>query len=187
MRAWLERPMGEAEGATRMAVERRLVGRVAAFWTACQPSPSAWPTAADLCAAMPAGLGADDRARCVVADAEAPAGATLLVPSLGWRLRHLGGELARGAHLTPEGTPTDDTYAGLSVGPQLVNTPESLLGLLLSRTPLLVKRGTSVNLGGADKFQGELVVLRAVLLPLAGARPGVPGGCLGAANMKVRS
>lgn len=160
-----------------VAAERRLVGRLETFWSACRPTPDGLPEIGALLARLPAELDTEDQAQCVVlAPGRDPS--VTVEAGVEWTYRFLGEGLAHGAGLRPDGTPQPST------GRDSGASPHSLLGLLESKLPELYRTGEPVRLQGADRILDKLVLLRAVALPLGDGRAPSPAGCVAAANMK---
>jgi len=164
-----------------IARERRLVGRAEHVWTASRPADGAWPDVDAMLRGIAELLPVEDHKHAVVlAAGREPA--LRVVPDVSWGFAHLGGDLAAGANLTTDGEVMEPTR-----GHPFDGRTDSLLGLMLEKTPELFKRGEPFKLGGTDQVGDRLVLLRAVLLPLGDGRGGGrPGGCFGAANMKIQ-
>lgn len=164
-----------------IARERRLVGRAEHVWTAARPGDGVWPDADAMLRAVSGLLPAEDHKHAVVL-APGVDPAIEIVPDVHWGFVHLGSDLAAGANLTPDGQIMEPSRAHPFDG-----RTDSLLGLMLEKVPELYKRGEPFKLGGTDQVGDRLVLLRAVLLPLGDGRGGArPGGCFGAANMKIQ-
>ena len=164
-----------------IARERRLVGRAEHVWAACRPAEGAWPDVDAMLKGIADLLPDEDHKHAVVlAPGREPA--TQVVPDVYWGFAHVGTDLAAGANLTPDGRVMEPSQRHPFDG-----STDSLLGLMLEKVPELFKRGEPFKLGGTDQVGDRVVLLRAVLLPLGdGGRGGRPGGCFGAANMKVQ-
>jgi hypothetical protein len=165
-----------------IARERRLVGRAEHVWMAYRPTDGAWPAVDAMCGGIAELLPTEDHKHAVVLAPGSEPGIEV-APGLHWGFAHLGSDLAAGANLTPDGTVIEPAR-----GHPFDGRTDSLLGLMLEKVPELFKRGEPFKLGGTDQVGDRVVLLRAVLLPLSdGSGSRWPGGCFGAANMRIQA